>query len=339
MSAHLHTASCGCSRRDVLKTGLFGCGAYVGAVLGGIGLTARRAYAAQPAGEPVMENAFARIEKIADGVWAVISTPQGGRQTFSNGGIIAGDDAVVVVEGFMMPEGARFVADAAKKLTGRAPDHVIMTHFHADHTAGMGGYLGGPDAPKLITTEKTRELLLDGYSLDDVQAEASGLKAVKGRHVLPNTVVAAGEKRARLDLGGKILHLVQRDGHTPSDLTIELEDPRVIWCGDLFFNRMFPYYGDATPTKLRPTCHTLLGKKDITYVPGHGPIATMEDQTHYLALLDHVEEAARDFHQRGVKPEEAWKEFEIPARLGEWTLLMPQITQFAFQAWEKELGA
>lgn len=336
--AHRHSESGICSRRDALKTGLFGCGAYLGFVLSGLALSSRRAYAATPRGEIVLETSFARIEKIREGVWAVISTPAGGKQTFSNGGIIAGKEAVVTIEGFMTPEGARFVADAAKTLTGREPDHVIVTHFHADHTSGLGGYLGGAQSPKLIATEKTRDLLLEGYTLEGVEADERGLKSVKGNYVLPNTVIAEGQDTIHLDLGGQKIRLQHRIGHTPSDLTIELEDPHVVFCGDLFFNQLFPYFGSALPSKLSATCRDLIGDKDTIYIPGHGPIASPDDQIHYLDLLGYIEEAARDFHRRGIPADEAWKEFTIPSRLGEWALFRPDVAKFAFQAWEKELG-
>ena len=44
--------------------------------------------------------------QIADGVWAVISTPlNGARATVSNGGLIAGKNGVLAIEGFQTPEG------------------------------------------------------------------------------------------------------------------------------------------------------------------------------------------------------------------------------------------
>ena len=53
-----------------------------------------------------------------------------------------------------------------------------------------------------------------------------------------------------LDVGGRKVHLHPRAGHTASDLTIELQDPSVVFCGDLVWNAMFPNYVDATPSRL-----------------------------------------------------------------------------------------
>lgn len=337
--SHLHSPSCGCSRRDVLKTGVFGCGAYLSFVLGGLSLSARRSFAATPGGETVIEKPFARIEKLADGVWAVLSTPAGGTQTYSNGGIIAGKDAVLVIEGFMTPEGSKFVAEAAQSLTGRAPSHVIVTHFHGDHTAGLGGYLGRADAPKLIATEETGKILLEQISQAMGEPDETGLAPAGSQYVVPNTLITAGRSSTELDLGGRTVRIVHRSGHTPSDVTIEVDDPRVVWCGDLFFNQVFPYYGDALPASLGKSCHAFMEAKDGIFVPGHGSIATPEDRARYLALLDDVEAAARDFHARGIPAADAWKEYKVPARLGDWYLFRPDVTRFAFEAWERELGS
>ena len=59
----------------------------------------------------VAREPFGALEKISDGVWALISTPlTGDRTTLSNGGIIAGANAVLAIEGFNQPQGAAWLA-------------------------------------------------------------------------------------------------------------------------------------------------------------------------------------------------------------------------------------
>ena len=50
----------------------------------------------------VAQEAWARIEQLTEGVWAVVSTPLANNDwtTLSNGGIIAGSDRVVAVEAY-----------------------------------------------------------------------------------------------------------------------------------------------------------------------------------------------------------------------------------------------
>src|SRR3970040_1188070 len=72
----------------------------------------RRRWTQQPAGRVVAREAFGSLEQVADGVWALISDPlSGDRTTLANGGIIAGTDGVLAVEGFFQPAGATWLAE------------------------------------------------------------------------------------------------------------------------------------------------------------------------------------------------------------------------------------
>lgn len=331
------TAQHTCCRRSIL-TGALGCGAYTMLSLALSESQTRNAFAASHSGSTVIEQPFARIEKLTDGVWASISTPNtGDMTTVSNGGIIAGNDAVLVIEGFNTPKGGAWMRQAAKELTGKYPTHVILTHYHGDHSNGLSGYMYEGQAPSIIATTKTRELLLNNHLNQQFSAENSTIAKTGSNILIPNTVIVDTSKPTEIDLGGKMISIVPRMGHTPSDLTIELDDPNIVWCGDLFFNHMFPYYGDAIPSALSKTCHSFMKDEDKTYVPGHGSVAVPDDIKHYLALLDHVGEAAKGAFKKGKSADEAWQEYTIPASLGEWSKFMPNIYKFAFTAWEKEL--
>lgn len=335
--AHSHSSSCACSRRDFLGVSL-GCGAYVAFALAAGSTLSRRAFAAPLAGEVVRTEPFARVDKLADGVWAIVSTPNlsGDMRTVSNGGIIAGRDAVLVVEGLNTPAGGAWLSEMAKALTGRRPTHVVVTHLHGDHTNGLAGHLGGADAPTVIGTASTRRLLAERNAAAPQTGEGA-IRRTANAIVLPDSVIVDESKATEIDLGGKTVRLTPRAGHSPSDLTIELLEPRVFWCGDLVFNGMFPYYGDATPSKLGAACNAMLTDPATTYVPGHGAVADSSALKPYLALLADVEAAARRAFENGVPASEAWQQYNPPAALGEWGKFRPDVHRFAFEAWEREL--
>lgn len=325
-----------CSRREVLAGGL-GCGAFLGLSLVGMGAAARRAFAQEALGKSIVTKPFGRIERLADGVWAAVATPAGGSEMVCNGGIVAGRDGVLVIEACMSEAGAHFLAASAKELTGRSPTHVVVTHFHRDHTGGLMGYLRGGDEVSLISSAKTRELLAGQY--EETMGTTQGKLVRMPQQVLPDAVLAAEDAPTEVDLGGRVVRLVPRVGHTPSDVTIEIDEPRVIWTGDLVFNGLFPNYGDAIPSKLRETCERLLKDEQATFVPGHGPLATADGLKNYLGLLENVERAARAAHESGTPADVAWKEYEIPASLGEWAKFRPDVYRLAFEAWARDLGA
>ena len=130
------------SRREFLaQSG--SCAAHLALVARGMTAAARLRWPGPSVGAVVAREPFGSLEKIADGVWALVSTPlSGDRTTLSNGGIVAGSSAVLAIEGFNQPQGALWLAGKARELTGRWPTHVVLTHYHADHANGVAGYFG-----------------------------------------------------------------------------------------------------------------------------------------------------------------------------------------------------
>lgn len=327
-----HGPGCACSRRGFLS-----CGAWIAVAIAAGTLPVRKVFAA--AGEVVGEEPFARVEKIADGVWAVVSTPMQAQDftTVANGGIIAGRDGVLLVEGLNTPRGGAWLYDIARTLTGRPPTHVAVTHHHGDHANGLPGQMRGLDSPRVVALAGTRRLLAERNAETPPGDDGAAIRDAQ-RIILPDMVIVDESGPAQIDLGGRTVRLVPRVGHTPADLTVEIDEPRVVYCGDLVFNRMFPYYGDAIPSRLTETCRSMLRDQDTTYVPGHGALATAADLEPYIGLLEDVGVAARRAHEKGVPADQAWREYEVPASLGEWFKFRPDIFRFAFEAWERELN-
>jgi len=277
----------------------------------------------------VQEEPWGRLEAVADGIWALISTPlTGDRTTLCNGGIVAGRDGVVMIEAFATPTGARWMAGEARRLTGRAPTHVVLTHFHGDHTGGIGGC---PHGSVMRVTAGTRDLVLQE------DAARPPADATTRAALLADAELLAPAEETWLDLGGRRVRVVPRAGHTPSDVTIEVDEPSVVFCGDLVWNRMFPNYRDAIPSRLARDVRALTRSRETRYVPGHGPLADARDLERYTALIDDVEAHARRAVEAGRPAAEAAAEYQVPAELGEWMTFSPRYHEVAFTAWERDL--
>jgi glyoxylase-like metal-dependent hydrolase (beta-lactamase superfamily II) len=288
----------------------------------------RRSWTTSPLGSTVAHEPFGNLEKIADGVWALISNPLGGdRTTISNGGLIAGRNGVLAIEGFNQPQGAQWLAAKSRELTGRWPTHVALTHYHADHANGVAGYLAGPDHPELRATKRTRDLVAERNQPADPARVAA----------LGQTVFIGADAPSTLDLGGRVVRVVPRRGHTESDVSIELEEPSIVFCGDLFWNAMFPNYVDAIPTQLAQSVRALRRTGDTVYVPGHGALGKLADYDRYTAMIDEVERAARAGYAKGQTTTDAAAAFTLPVSLGDWTLFSKAFYERAFAAWYKEL--
>ena len=309
------------------------CAAHLALAAAAMPRAARALWATSNFGTVVAREPFGNLEKIADGVWAMISTPlNGDRTTISNGGIIAGRNAVLAIEGFQTPAGAQWLAGKARELTGRWPTHIALTHYHSDHANGIAGYLSGADHPIVRTTERTRDLVIQRNTPADAARNAA----------VQSAVVIAGDGPSTLDLGGRTVRVVPHAGHTDSDISLELDDPSIVFSGDLIWNAMFPNFVDAMPTKLIASVHTLQRSRDTIYVPGHGALAKAPDVDRYIGMLNEVERAARASHTAGISASEAGNAFTLPASLGDWALFNPASKAFyqrAFEAWYKELKA
>jgi glyoxylase-like metal-dependent hydrolase (beta-lactamase superfamily II) len=270
---------------------------------------------------------WARIEPLGASVWACVSTPLSGdpdaRRTFSNGGIVAGKSGTLVVEGFASDAGAQWIAEQARALSGRAPTHVVLTHYHGDHSSGLGGYGARGSGPIFVTTDATRQRL--GTVRPAIAEVLSGAEIVEAN--VPRVI----------DLGGRKVTVTPRSGHTASDLTVSVEDPAVVFGGDLVWNGMFPNYVDAIPSQLAPAVRALSANPKAVIVPGHGAIPSREQFGRYLELLDLIEDTARRAHAAGTSPTEAAAGLALPPALGEWTMFSPRYFQVALEAWEREL--
>lgn len=290
----------------------------------------RAQWTAPSGGAIVALEPWGKLERVADGVWAMISAPlSGDRTTLSNGGIIAGRNGVMAIEGFFTPQGARWIASQARQLTGRWPTHVVLTHYHADHANGVDGYIAAGFPTRVLTTASTREQVLTKNTPLD-SSRTAALKDVTLLSATSETVV---------DLGGRTVRIVPRAGHTLSDVSVELDDPSLVFAGDLLWNGMVPNFVDAIPTRLEAQVKALRRARSTVYVPGHGAVADAAAYDRYIAMLGEIETAARAAFVKGTPPAAAGKAFALPAALGEWALFGPTFFERAFVAWNRELGA
>jgi glyoxylase-like metal-dependent hydrolase (beta-lactamase superfamily II) len=308
------------SRRDFVRTSA-SCAAHVGLMSVFPFARGRAAWSAQERFPVVSRAPWGRIERVANGIWALVSTPLEDRTTLCNGGIVAGRNGVVVVEAFGSNEGALWMAEEATRLVGRPPTHVVLTHYHGDHTGGLRG-ARATGAPAVLATGSTRDAI---RATRDAPVE-----------ILDRVTVLDHIRPTEIDLGDRSLIVVPRRGHTASDVTIEVTDPAVVFCGDLVWNGMFPNYVDASPSRLSQAVRLLRAGSASTFVPGHGALAGPEDVDRYIDLLDDVEAAARRAMERGLTAEEAGAEYRLPAGMAQWVLFNPAYFERAIGAWMAE---
>ena len=92
-------------------------------------------------------DATARMEKLGDGVYAILhdhATLDWPSETMqwphSNVGVIVGDDGVLVVDSDYLPSRARADIALIRTVTDKPVKYLVNTHWHGDHTHGNGVY-------------------------------------------------------------------------------------------------------------------------------------------------------------------------------------------------------
>ncbi len=281
-----------------------------------------------------VKEAWAGFATLGENVWAVASTPMESNdwRTGANGGLVAGAERVLAIESFVETRGAAWVAEVAKELTGRRPTDVLISHFHGDHANGLAGYAEGGDAPQLWVTRTTLDLI------NEADAQRDAPEDPVRRAMLEAAKIIDASGATDLDLGGRKVAIHPRRGHTPSDVTVEIEDPSIVFGGDLLWNGFFPNYRDTIPSPFSASVRAARRERETIYVPGHGALADGAATGQLLTLLDAVETAGRAAHEKGMSAADAAKDFSLPEEVSDWVLFNERYFEVAIGRWLMELG-
>lgn len=272
----------------------------------------------------VQEVPWGTLHELGSGVWGLVSTPLEDQTTLCNGGIVAGTDGVFVVEAFGSPRGLQWMAEQARALTGRWPDHVLVTHYHGDHSNGLPASGAGEwDAATHAT----------GPARDQARETAEARGNAELQAALNRVTLLPTRRSTTLDLGGRRVTLNPVDGHTASDTWVQVDDPGVVFCGDLVWNQFFPNYVDARPDRLRAAVAEIPHDAGIVLVPGHGPLAGPDEYTRYVGLLDQVEDHARTAAAEGWEAAEAAERFNPSGPAADWFRFSAGYPERALSRW------
>jgi cyclase len=228
------------------------------------------------------EQKIHKVEKLADNVYCI----------YGNGGniglVVTDKYAVLIDDQFenILPG----LKAAVKSVTDKPIKYLINTHWHGDHTGGNRGLENQVVA--IVAHTNVRKRLMEDQKGKPADQQGG----------LPELTVGEDDPqaKARMDihLGGVDMHLVHyRAGHTDGDIMVGIPSAHVIHMGDLFFNGLIPYIdlksGGSVAGELENVEWVLSWlPEDSKVIPGHGPVATKKDLTHFRdflkAVLAHV---------------------------------------------------
>jgi cyclase len=91
-------------------------------------------------GQPNKLFSQAKIERVADGVYAIIHADATDEWPHGNTGVIIGNDAVMVIDACYLPSMAREDIRLIRTVTKKPVRYLAYTHWHFDHTNGSIAY-------------------------------------------------------------------------------------------------------------------------------------------------------------------------------------------------------
>jgi cyclase len=291
---------------------------------------------------PIFDRGFATVTQIAEGVYATVADMSKGPQCGSNGGVIAGRDAVLIVEGHFQPAGAAFEIEVAHAVAKAPIRAAVDTHFHFDHSFGNIAYTDA--GIPVMAHEKVGSLMKEQYAalqgVDktpllrraeqkaknaagavDRERKLADLEKIKLMYsaidaatvAYPTEPLREGDLPKRIDLGGLTAIIEFHLGHTPTDLVIRVPERNVVFAGDLLFYRAYPVSVDADMIAWRKVLDRFASyNRQTQFVPGHGPIGDVQIAREQADLMDDLRAHAETMMRKGASVDEAERRYVVP---------------------------
>ena len=266
------------------------------------------------------------VERLADGIYAVLRREPPGLINESNSLLIIGEQDVIVVDAQSSVGRTQETLAALRRLTTKPVRAVINTHWHDDHVFGNGVYRDSFPAVQLLAHAASAEDLAatglksraeleanrDGTRgfLEDLvnkgQSFAGGPlgeeerlshlaaadlvadygRAPAGYHPAPPSTLV--HDSVTLRQGNRVIQVFYLGkGHSRGDLVVFLPAERIVAAGDLV---MFPiqFVGTTSfPADFAATVDRLIALGPTRMVPGHGPVLEGVEHARLISRMLH----------------------------------------------------
>lgn len=195
-----------------------------------------------------------------------------------NIGVSVGTDGILIVDDEFAPLAEKIRA-ALKGLGEGKLKFILNTHWHGDHTGSNAVF--GPEAP-IIAQTNVRKRLAEGMNIPDRVTKPAPKEA------LP---IVTFDQSLSVHFNGEEIRVIHfPHGHTDGDAVIFFTTSNVVHMGDDFFNGMFPFVDldsggdvDGYVKNVGEVIARLSG--DVKIIPGHGPLASLDDLKRYHRML------------------------------------------------------
>jgi glyoxylase-like metal-dependent hydrolase (beta-lactamase superfamily II) len=248
-----------------------------------------------------LQNAGLQLQEIAQGIYALVAStdfpPASPAVAIANGGIVIGSDGVLVIDPFQTPELGEMMISTVKSLTDKPIKYVLNTHYHSDHTGANS-----------VFVKREIPVLGRGVIREYIQ---SGKNNTGG--ITPPTVII--NSQTDLWLGDRQVRIERVDGHSAgTDLVAYVPDAKVLFTGDMVFNKRIPYTADSDIRQWQGSLYRLIATyPDAKVVPGHGDVTNVTGLQAQQAYFSWLERMALEWKGQILSKEQVLEKFaKIP---------------------------
>jgi cyclase len=273
------------------------------------------------------------LQEVGDGVYAYLQP--NGSWGWSNAGLVADGEGTLLVDTLfdlaLTEEMLRAMRDAVPAAV--RIDTLVNTHANGDHC--YGNQLLG-DA-RIVASERTAAEMteLPPAAMAALVEQAPGMGELGAFFLdcfgafdfagielaLPGETFS-GELEMRV--GDRELRLIEvGPAHTRGDTLVYAPAERVLFSGDILFAQSHPIAWAGPVSNWIDACERILAMDVGVIVPGHGPLAGLDDVRELKAYFEYLYAEARVRHGEGMTALQAarsislerWAEWGDPERL------------------------
>jgi len=175
------------------------------------------------------------VEKITDKIHVI---PDNFVRLVPNIGIIIGDEAVLVVDTGLGIENGMKVYDLVSELSGNKKIFVTISHYHPEHSLGVGGF---PEDAIFIASRVQSLEMENGKRLKDQFSRQSAINNQLINNMPYPTPDILYDDGYAVDLGDLTVQLISVGPlHTRGDSIIFIEEESVLFSGDVMMGGIIP---------------------------------------------------------------------------------------------------